>query len=54
MTEENKLLNLIDLANYYTKNYDLGHPIISDKEWDKIYFKLVDKKLSLCYNQRKQ
>ena len=51
MTEENKLLNLIDLANYYTKNYDLGHPIISDKEWDKIYFEIqeLEEKLNIYY-----
>lgn len=31
---------LIWKLNRYTKNYDEGHPIISDKEWDELYFKL--------------
>lgn len=34
--------DLIDKLNYYTKKYDEGHPEISDKEWDKLYFKLQD------------
>jgi DNA ligase (NAD+) len=32
---------LIDLLNKYTKAYDEGHPEISDKEWDDLYFSLV-------------
>ena len=31
---------LIDKLNYYTKLYDEGHPEISDKEWDDMYFEL--------------
>lgn len=31
---------LIWKLNRYTKNYDEGHPIISDKEWDELYFEL--------------
>ena len=31
---------LIWKLNRYTKKYDEGHPIISDKEWDELYFKL--------------
>ena len=32
--------DLIEKLNYYTKLYDEGHPIITDKEWDEIYFDL--------------
>lgn len=33
---------LIDKLNYYTKLYDEGHPAISDKEWDNMYFQLQE------------
>lgn len=33
---------LIDKLNYYTKLYDEGHPAISDKEWDDMYFQLQE------------
>ena len=32
---------LINELNYYTRLYDEGNPIISDKQWDEMYFKLV-------------
>ena len=32
---------LVDRLNYLTKKYDEGHPEVSDKEWDELYFKLV-------------
>lgn len=28
--------------NMWTKAYDEGHPVVSDKEWDELYFRLVD------------
>lgn len=34
------LRELIDYLNERTKEYDLGKPTISDKEWDKKYFEL--------------
>lgn len=34
--------NLIDMLNYNTQLYDEGKPVISDKEWDDIYFRLVE------------
>lgn len=42
---------LIDKLNYYTKLYDEGHPAISDKEYDDLYFKLVEmeKETGLIY-----
>ena len=36
-----KIRELIDKLNYYTKLYDEGHPAISDREWDDLYFELV-------------
>lgn len=38
---QEKIRTLIDKLNYYTKLYDEGHPEISDKEWDNLYFKLA-------------
>lgn len=32
---------LVRLLNYYTEKYNEGHPEISDKEWDELYFNLV-------------
>lgn len=28
--------------NMWTKAYDEGHPVVSDKEWDEAYFRLAD------------
>lgn len=39
---ENKIRDLINNLNYYTKKYDEGKPEISDKEWDDMYFHLQD------------
>lgn len=33
---------LIDKLNYYTKYYDEGKSLISDKEWDNMYFELQE------------
>ncbi len=33
--------NLIKWLNERTKEYDEGHPTVSDKEWDEKYFELV-------------
>jgi len=41
MMEE--LRKLIDYLNARTVEYDAGHPTISDKEWDDLYFKLIQK-----------
>lgn len=37
------ITELIYKLNRYTKAYDEGHPLISDKEWDDLYFQLVEK-----------
>ena len=33
-------MDKIDLLNKATKAYDEGHPIMSDKEWDNLYFSI--------------
>lgn len=38
--ELSKIKELVEKLNYYTKLYDEGHPEISDKEWDDMYFEL--------------
>lgn len=35
-----KISHLVYILNEYTKSYDEGKPVISDKEWDNIYFEL--------------
>lgn len=42
---------LIDKLNHYTDLYDQGHPEISDKEWDELYFKLqeMEKETGIIY-----
>jgi DNA ligase (NAD+) len=45
---DNEIKNLVDKLNYYTKYYDMGQSLISDKEWDELYFKLVN--LENTYN----
>ena len=37
------IYELINKLNRYTKAYDEGHPLISDKEWDDLYFELKQK-----------
>ena len=51
MTKETKLLNLIDLANNLTRDYDLGHPTVSDESWDNLYFQIqeLEEKLGIYY-----
>lgn len=34
---------LIDTLNDATKAYDLGKPIMEDKQWDDLYFSLEKK-----------
>lgn len=39
--DANEIRNLINELNMYTEAYDVGKPIISDREWDVLYFTLV-------------
>ena len=43
--------DLIDKLNMLTKLYDKGNPLVSDKEWDDLYFKLqeMEKETGLVY-----
>ena len=48
---ENILMKeLVEKLNNATKAYDQGKPYISDKEWDKIYFHLVELEKELGYS----
>ncbi len=38
----NRIKELISELNYHTKLYDEGNPIITDEQWDKLYFELFD------------
>lgn len=40
MVKENRIKELVAYLNYTTKMYDEGNPIISDQEWDDVYFEL--------------
>lgn len=40
--KEEKIKQLITFLNYHTVLYDKGYPQISDYEWDKKYFELVN------------
>jgi len=37
-----KMRQLIEQLNHYTHFYDMGNPLISDAEWDKLYFDLQE------------
>lgn len=37
----NRIKELIDKLNYHTKLYDEGNPILTDEQWDELYFELV-------------
>ena len=41
-TSNDIMRDLIARLNYLTKKYDEGQPEVSDKEWDDLYFQLVD------------
>ena len=49
--EEWTIRSLIDELNRLTELYDKGHPEISDKEWDDLYFKLqkMEKETGIIY-----
>lgn len=45
---KNEIRNLIEYLNQRTKEYDEGHPTITDTEWDEKYFKLKDLEDKFC------
>ena len=40
--QEQEIQNLVDRLNYYKEKYNQGEPVISDEEYDKLYFELVE------------
>ena len=40
MSDKFEIIALIRQLNEATEQYDMGHPIMSDKEWDDLYFEL--------------
>lgn len=49
---KDQIRNLIEYLNDRTREYDMGIPTISDKEWDEKYFELdcLEKKYSIYFN----
>ena len=49
--EARNLREIIIKLNNWTKAYDEGHPIVSDKEWDSLYFNLekIEKETGIIY-----
>lgn len=41
MTNKDIIETLVNELNSHTRLYEEGHPTISDREWDKLYFKLA-------------
>ena len=41
-TSKEIMRDLVDRLNYLTLKYDEGCPEVSDKEWDDLYFQLLD------------
>ena len=52
MNPAEKIQRLIECLNNHTYLYDKGEPIISDAEWDKMYFELqaLENKYSIYFN----
>lgn len=52
MNKVNEIKGLIQLLNTWTKAYDEGNPLVSDKEWDDKYFQLkeLENKYHIYYN----
>lgn len=40
-----RMKELIKVLNEATKEYDLGHPILTDYQWDSLYFELLELEL---------
>jgi len=51
MNNLDEMRDLIDKLNYYIKMYDEGTPVISDKEYDDLYFKLkeLEEETQICF-----
>ena len=42
LEQKQEMLHLIKKLNQATIAYDKGNPVLSDKEWDDMYFRLID------------
>lgn len=42
MIKEMDIKKIVETLNEATKSYDEGHPIMTDEEWDNLYFQLCD------------
>ena len=42
MSTKERIDYLVTQLNKWTLLYDLGTPEVSDKEWDNLYFELLD------------
>lgn len=42
INDKHSMENVIKCLNEWTEAYDKGHPIVSDKEWDDLYFELKE------------
>lgn len=40
--QEQEIQNLVDRLNYYKEKYNQGQPVISDEDYDKLYFELAE------------
>ena len=47
MEQTEVMRQLVDRLNYLTKKYDEGTPEVSDKEWDDLYFQLLELETNL-------
>ena len=43
--EKARIKELITILNHATKMYDEGHPTLTDKQWDDLYFELETLKI---------
>ena len=49
MSKNKVMIDLIKYLNKATEEYERGTPIMTDKDWDKLYFELVDMEKRLGY-----
>lgn len=51
MSDKFEIATLIHKLNDATEKYDAGHPIMSDEEWDNLYFKLdsIEKETGIIF-----
>ena len=50
--KKEKMTELIKELNYHTKLYDEGHPVLTDKVWDDMFFELVKEEERLGFAEK--